>query len=199
MSIDWGTIHDRLKTATAALERGTALSPAETGKILKARAQALAQEPERDDVNGESVEILEFSLAYESYGIETSFVREVYPLKSFTPLPGTPPFVFGIVNVRGQIFSVIDLKKFFELPDKGLSDLNKVIIVRGPVLEFGILADAIAGIRSIRISEIQPSLPTLTGIRQDYLRGVTRERLVILDAEKLLTNKALIVNETVGT
>lgn len=199
MSIDWGTIHDRLKTATAALERGTALSPAETGKILKARAQALAQEPERDDVNGESVEILEFSLAYESYGIETSFVREVYPLKSFTPLPGTPPFVFGIVNVRGQIFSVIDLKKFFELPDKGLSDLNKVIIVRGPVLEFGILADAIAGIRSIRISEIQPSLPTLTGIRQDYLRGVTRERLVILDAEKLLTDKALIVHEAVAT
>ena len=199
MSIDWGTIHDRLKTATAALERGTALSPAETGKILKARAQALAQEPERDDVNGESVEILEFSLAYESYGIETSFVREVYPLKSFTPLPGTPPFVFGIVNVRGQIFSVIDLKKFFELPDKGLSDLNKVIIVRGPVLEFGILADAIAGIRSIRINEIQPSLPTLTGIRQDYLRGVTRERLVILDAEKLLTDKALIVHEAVAT
>lgn len=199
MSIDWKAIHEKLAAAAATLERGTVLPSAETGKILKARAQALAREPERDDVNGESVEILEFSLAYESYGVESSFVREVYPLKAFTPLPGTPPFVFGIVNVRGQIISVIDLKKFFELPDKGLSDLNKVVIVHNPVLEFGILADAIAGIRSIRISEIQPSLPTLTGIRQDYLRGVTPDRLVVLDAAKLLADKALVVHETAST
>jgi Chemotaxis signal transduction protein len=196
MSIDWQAIHKKLAAAAATLELGMVLPPAETGKILKARARALARETERDDVNGESVEILEFSLAYENYGVESSFVREVYPLKSFTQLPGTPPFVLGIVNVRGQVYSVVDLKKFFDLPDKGLSDLNKVIIIHNPVLEFGILADAIAGIRSIRISEIQSSLPTLTGIRQDYLRGVTRERLVVLDAAKLLADKTLVVHET---
>ncbi len=199
MSIDWDAIQNRLATASAALEQGATVSPAETRKILRERAQALAQEPERDDINGESVEILEFSLAYENYGIETSFVREVYPLKTFTPLPGIPPFVPGIVNVRGQIFSVIDLKKFFDLPDKGLSDLNKVIIVHGSTIEFGLLADSIAGIRSIPVSEIQPSLPTLTGIRQDYLRGVTKERLVVLDMEKLLADKTLVVHETAIT
>jgi len=196
MNTDWKAIHNRLAVAAAVLERGPALSPAETRKILKARAQALAREPERDNANGESVEILEFSLAYENYGIETSFVREVYPLKSFTLLPGTPPFVLGIINVRGQVFSVVDLKKIFKLPYKGLSDLNKVIIIHNPVLEFGILADGITGIRSIPISEIQPSLPTLTGIRQDYLRGVTWERLVVLDAAKLLADKTLVVHET---
>ena len=197
MSIDWSSIHDGLKAAAAALERGKALSASETGRILNARAQVLAREPEPDVTNDESVEILEFRLADENYGIETSFVRDVHPLKAFTPLPGLPPFVFGIVNVRGQILSVVDLKKVFELPDKGLSDLNKLIIVRGAILEFGILVDAIAGIRSILFNDIQPSLPTLTGIRQEYLRGVTGERLVVLDAAKLLADKALIIHQTV--
>lgn len=195
MGIDWNVVRKKLAAAAVALERGAALSPAETGKILKARAQALAQEAVGDDVNGESVEILEFQLASENYGIESSFVRDVQPLKAFTPLPGMPPFVLGIVNVRGQIFSVIDLKKFFELPDKGLGDLNKVIIVRSPMLEFGILADVIVGIRRIPISEIQPSLPTLTGIRQEYLRGIGRDQLVLLDAEKLLSDRNLIVHQ----
>lgn len=50
----------------------------------------------------------------------SEYVREIYPLKEFTPIPCTPPFVLGIINVRGQILSVIDIKKFFDLPEKGL-------------------------------------------------------------------------------
>ena len=48
-------------------------------------------------------------------GLSPDFVREVYPLKDYTPLPCTPPFVLGLVNVRGQIISVIDIKKFFDI------------------------------------------------------------------------------------
>lgn len=199
MSINWKEIHNELAAATAVIDRGAARSPGETRNILQARAQALARESASGDTDGESIEVLEFRLAYESYGIESSSVREVYPLKAFTPLPGTPAFVFGIVNVRGRIFSVIDLKKFFELPEKGLSDLNKVIIAQYQDIELGILADAVVGIRSIPVADIQPSLPTLTGIRQDYLKGVTRERLVVLDAGKLLSDRSLIVHEQAGS
>lgn len=170
----------------------------EISRILKERAKLLAREPKKEEVNAEAIEILEFLLAYERYGIETSFVREVYPLKELTPLPYTPPFVLGITNVRGQIVSIIDVKKFFDLPERGLTDLNKAIILHNDEMEFGILADVINGVRWIAKKEIQPSLPTLTGIRQDYLKGVTAERLVILDAERLLSDNKMVVHEEVG-
>lgn len=166
-------------------------------RILKERARALAREPEKKEVADERIEIMEFQLAYEKYGVETSYVREVYPLKELTPVPCTPPFVLGIVNVRGQIVSVIDIKKFFDLPEKGLTDLNKVIILHNSEMEFGILADVISRVRYVALKDIQPSLPTLTGIRQEYLKGVTAERLVILDTERLLSDKNIVVHEGV--
>lgn len=164
--------------------------------ILKARARMLAQPPASDAVEA-SMEIVVFRLAYEMYGIETIHVREVYPLRDLTPVPCTPPFVLGIVNVRGQVLSVVDIKKFFDLPEQGLTDLNRAIILSDGVMEFGILADAIVDVRNIRRSEIQPSLPTLTGIREEYLQGITAERLVILDAVKLLQDEKMIVYEDV--
>lgn len=195
-AVDWAEIKRRLEAARFAVERGWVPEPEEARKILKARARDLAKKPQHEAA-GESLEILEFRLASESYGIETSFVREVCPLRDFTPVPCTPPFVLGIVNVRGEVLSVIDIKKFFELPEKGLSDLNKVIVVHSGDTEFGILADTILGVRRTLLAEIQPSLPTLTGIREKYLRGVTSDCTVLLDAEKLLTDETIIVQEQV--
>lgn len=174
-------------------------SPGEKNRILRERAKALALEPDKKEAAQQRIEVLEFLLAYEKYGIESSYVREVYPLKELTPLPGTPPFVVGIINVRGQIVSVIDIKKFFDLPEKGLTDLNKVIILRNEEMEFGILADLILGVSSVSLSDMQPTLPTLTGIREEYLKGITGERLVILDAGKLLSDNKMIVHEEVET
>src|SRR5712692_1674367 len=193
--IDWPEIHRRLETAQAAVERNLTPALEEKQKILKARAKTLAREPKEEKVAEQYLEVLEFLLAYEKYGIESSYVREIYPLKELTPLPCTPPFVLGMINVRGKILSVIDIKKFFDLPDKGLTDLNKVIIVHTEAMELGILADAILGMRSIPIQEIQPSLPTLTGVRAEYLRGVAKERLVVLDVEKILSNRRIIGQE----
>jgi len=105
--------------------------------------------------------------------------------------------VLGIVNVRGRITPVIDIKKFFDLPDKGLTDLHRVILVRGNGLELGLLADAIAGVRSILVDSLQPSLPTLTGIRGTYLKGVTAERLVVLDLARILADPKIMVHEEV--
>lgn len=195
MTIDWKEIHQRLEVTRKKIERASTRTPAEIRKILETRARALAREPEDHDKNGESIDVLEFRLAYENYAIQLSCIQEVYPLKALTPVPGTPPFVLGIVNVRGQVYSIIDIKKFFELPDKGLCDLNKVIIVQNNGVEFGILADVVTGVRSISLKDLQPSLPTLTGIRQEYLMGVTRDQLIVLDAKKILSDKALIVNE----
>lgn len=142
--------------------------------------------------------MVEFLLAHERYGIECSCVREVYPLETLTPVPCTPAFVLGIVNLRGEIVSVIDMRRFFDLPQGGLPDLNKVIVLKSGNMVFGILADAILGVRRIPLAEIQPSLPTLTGIRDRYLKGISAERIVILDADKLLTDEGIVVQEHVS-
>jgi purine-binding chemotaxis protein CheW len=166
-------------------------------KILKSRARELAAEPEQQKIGEEYLEVVEFVLAYEKYGIDSSYVCEVYPLKEFTPLPCTPPFVVGITNVRGQIISVIDIKDFFNLPTQGLTNLNRIIVVQTPEMELGILADAIMGVRLISVNEIQSALPTLTDIRSKYLRGVTKDHLVILDVENILRDPEIIVHEEV--
>ncbi len=194
--IDWDKIRRRLEAVEAALRDGFSPGPEEMNRILKVRADALAREPE--DTGGEvSIEVMEFLLANEHYAIESRYIREVYPIKDYTPLPGTPPFVLGLINLRGQIVSVIDIKKFFDLPEKGLSDLNKVIIIQNDEMEFGILADAILGVRRIPERGIQSSLPTLTGIRGEYLIGISSGKTVLLDAGRLLADKRIIVHEEV--
>ncbi|MBX9811300.1 MAG: chemotaxis protein CheW [Burkholderiales bacterium] len=197
-AIDWRDVERRLETARSAIERACAPSAEETKRVLRERAQVLAREPAQAEADGEHIEVVEFRLAHERYGVESRYVREVYPLENLTPLPCTPVFVLGIVNVRGEILSVIDIKKFFGLPEKGLTDLNKIIVLRSENMLFGILADAVAGVRRVPLSGIQPSLPTLTGIRAEYLKGVTPERTVILDAEKLLTDEKIVVQEQVS-
>lgn len=165
--------------------------------ILRARAQALSRPPQRAAAPEASLELLEFRLARETYAVETRYVIEVHPLKDLTPVPCTPPFVVGIVNVRGRLTSVIDIKKFFGLPEKGLTDLHRVILVRGSDFEFGLLADVIVGVRSIESGSLQPALPTFTGIAAEYVSGLTAERLVLLDVPRIVADPRIIVHEEV--
>ncbi len=196
-AIDWREIHQRLETARAAVERGWAPDSGEAKRVLKARAQALAREPGKAQTADAELEVLEFFLAHERYAVESQHVREVYPLENLTPLPCTPSFVLGIVNLRGEIVSVLDIKKFFDLPERGLTDFNKVIVLQSGRMHFGILADTIAGVRRIPAAEIQPSLPALAGIREQYLKGITPDHTILLDAEKLLADEQIIVQEQV--
>ena len=169
----------------------------EIRSLLKMRAVSMAIEPEQKRDSSTIIEIIEFTLAAESYGIESAFVREVCILKDFTPLPGIPSFILGIVNVHGQLLPVIDLKIFFNLPEKGLGELNKVIILCDDQMEFGILADEVNGTKAIYREEILPVPLTITGIGEKYLKGVTKDRLIILSAKNLLSDKKIVVNEEV--
>jgi len=155
----------------------------------------LARESEAGQPEQERLEVVEFQLGYETYGIETSHIREIYPLTEITSLPGAPPFIRGIVSVRGEILSVIDLKNLFDLPEKGLTDFNKIIIIQAGGGEFGLLADAVIGIRPIPILELKTSLPTMTGIRTKYLKGVTGERIIVIDAMKILSDKNIFASK----
>ena len=197
-STNFSEVGQRLETARAALENIWAPSAEETRRILQTRALTLAQEASLGEGVEDVTEVLEFTLAYERYAVETQYVNQVAMLEQLIPLPCTPDFVLGIVNLRGAILPVLDLKNFFELPVKGLTDLNKIIFLQSEKVLFGILADEIIGVRNTRLRNVQSSLPTLTGIRKDYLRGVTPERVTLLDAEKLLASEYIVVQEQVA-
>ena len=195
--MDWEEIYRRIENVRLAIEQGFQPTGEVLQRILGERAKILAGGTEDKSERGEYLEVAEFLLAHERYAIETRHIREVYSVTDLTPIPCTPPFVFGIINVRGEIVSVIDIKKFFDLPEKGITDLNKAIILQSKDIEIGILVDAVLGVRNIFITELEGSLPTLTGIREEYLKGITKERQVILDAEKLLSDRRIIVDEKV--
>jgi len=167
----------------------------EKKRILKERARQLAQEPESLRESSFFMEALSFMLAGERYAIESRFVVETMPLVELTPLPGLPSFLLGIVNIRGRILSVMDIKKFFDLPESGLTDLHKLIVVRYRELEVGIVADVLLGLQALPYERMQSSLPTLTGIREKYLAGVTEEGTIVLRMEKILSDDRIIVND----
>lgn len=166
-----------------------------TRAILKTRAEKLARESTQGTRQQEDLEIVGFMLGREKYGVEACYVREVTRLKELTLLPGAPPFVLGIVKVRGQILSVIDVRRLFDLPQRGVGDRDGVIVLQRGELVFGILANAILGVLQVPAEGLKSSLPALPGLHGDYLKGVTPDRMAIIDAARLLSDESVIVRE----
>ena len=101
------------------------------------------------------------------------------------------------MNLRGRILAIVDLRTIFELPARGLTELNRVIVLRGGDNELGLLADSIDGVRRVLASDLQEGLPTLAGVREGFLKGVTGQMLAVLDGGRLLADTGLKVNEQV--
>ena len=166
-------------------------------RTLRERARLLAVAPQQEAA-GEALELLIFELARESYAVETAFVREVLTLKDLTPVPCTPRFVLGVINVRSEICPVIDLKRLFGLPERGLTNATRAVIVRHGGIEFGIVADVVIGVRAVPLASIAPPPTTLAGIHADFLRGIAGDGLVVLDAGKVLGHPSMVVREQVA-
>lgn len=167
----------------------------ESRALLKKRAALMAAPPEAAAEAGERTEFLEFGLGGERYAVELGLVREVCSGRRITRIPGAPPFMAGVANIRGRILPVADLALFFGLRAEA-QDRRKLVILRGrdaaareaggEAPEIGILADAVAGVRILSLAGIQPPPTGFSGLYGQYLGGVTPEGLIIFLADKFL-------------
>lgn len=185
---DWQAVYAQLDAAQRAIDENFAPSPERQQQILAARAQRLAEEQEEEAGRHAVLEIVLFTMAHERYGMETRHIREVYPLRELTPIPCAPSHLMGIVTIRGQVLPLIDLKKLFGLPEKGLSDTNRVLVMHGNGCELGVLADVVLEVRTLSRATLATTFPTLTGLRKDMLEGVTEDGIALLNAEAILEN-----------
>lgn len=164
-------------------------------KILEERAKKIAA-PDTGEIETGIVEVLRFQLAYQEYAIEMRSVREVILTGEITPVPGAPPFISGICAARGQIISLVDLRVLLSLPEKGLTDLNRVIVITDGHITFGILADNITGIGTIPSYLLLMPDPGMTLPWKQYLKGYVGNTLTVLDATAILEDPALVIEDT---
>lgn len=161
--------------------------------ILKERARLIAQEETFEDVNQKYLEVVEFQIGKEKFGVELNFVGKVNAIECLTKIPGLPNFFRGVINVRGEIIPVLDIPKFFGQKEIAISDASKTIIARHEQTVIGILADDVLGVIKIPENELQTNLSSLLGIQSEYLTGVTLSQIAILDLVKLISDKKIIV------
>jgi chemotaxis signal transduction protein len=168
--------------------------PKKTETLLAQRAATLAKP--LDELQSPAVmDILKFRLAYKEYALAMKYIREVILTGGIVPVPGTPDFITGICSIRGEIISLVDLRALFLLPDRGLTDLNRVIVLSDGTMTFGILADSITGMISIPESLLTNPDPKTTPINPAYILGRVDD-LTILDAGALLADPKMVVDET---
>lgn len=193
--IDWEEILRSMDASWLGVQSVTVPSKDITKAILKERARALAAQDEAESDKMGMLDVLLFVCSTEIYGIESRYLREVHSLVDLTPIPGVPRFILGVVILRGRIVTVVDLGKLFELPERGLAEHDQVIVIADGTREIGLLAETIIGIVRIESDALQSSLVTLSGIRQELLRGVTTDRTIILDSARILSEKTMIVRD----
>lgn len=184
-SESWAEMYRRLAEIDQRLSTGFTLDAEKLDARLLERTREWASIPEPEQPDS-WLEVLTFSLSGEIYAVESEHVGLVMPLAQYTPLPGTPRYVLGIVNVRGRIVSVLDLRVLFDLPIGGLSDKNFLAILQGPDMEFGLLIDRVLGIKRIHRDSLQKEVANLSGIRSAFLLGVTADQWTVLDGARLL-------------
>lgn len=164
-----------------------------TRAILEERARALARLPAAEAATAGRLEVLVFALSGETYAIETRAVREVARFADFTPVPGTPPLLLGLTNLRGEVLPVFDLRDLVGIAPKGLTDLSRLLVLGDEREELGILADEAHEVRMLGLHEVLDPPDALGAIGRDLLLGVTRDAVIVLDGAALLQDVRLFV------
>ena len=133
-----------------------------------------------------------FRLENESYGINVMQVQEVLRYTEIAPVPGAPPYVLGIINLRGNVVTVIDTRSRFALTNTETTDQTRIVIIEAENQVVGILVDAVAEVVYLRQSEIETTPNVGNDESAKFIQGVCHkndELLILVDLEKLMSDE----------
>lgn len=143
---------------------------------------------EQDD---EVLQWVTYKLGNETYGINVMQVQEVLRHTEIAPVPGAPEYVLGIINLRGNVVTVIDTRARFGLEPAELTDSSRIVIIESDEQVVGILLDSVAEVVYLRSSEIESAPNVGTEESAKFIQGVSNrdgELLILVDLNKLLSD-----------
>lgn len=135
-------------------------------------------------------QLVTFRLQDETYGINVMQVKEVLRISEIAPVPGAPPYVLGIINLRGNVVTVVDTRSRFGLPSAEPDDASRIVIIESEQQVVGILVDSVAEVVELHQSEIDSAPNVGNEESSRYIQGVASRKdnlLIVVDLNNLLT------------
>lgn len=135
-------------------------------------------------------QIVTFKLAQEEYGVNIMKVQEIILIGEITKVPEVPEFIEGVINLRGNVIPIIDLRKRFKLAQTSINEDSRIIVVNVNSKTMGIIVDAVNEVLRIANSDIEPTPASIAGVGKEYLKGLIKldkRLLILLDIEHILT------------
>ena len=132
---------------------------------------------------------LAFRLSNEEYGLEILKVREIIGLMGITKVPRTPHHIRGVINLRGKVIPVVNLRKKFSFEDKPTDDTSRIIIMEINGITNGLIVDSVSEVLRVPSSIIEPSPPMSSDLSSNFIKGIAKleERLIVLlDIDRLI-------------
>ena len=137
-------------------------------------------------------QLVVFDLASESYGVDIDAVREIIRMQEITRVPRTPEFVEGVINLRGKVIPVVDLRKRFGLAVGEENKDNRIVVVDIGGQDIGVVVDAVTEVLRIPASAIEPPSSVITSADSAYLLGIVKladKMIILLELESVLSEK----------
>lgn len=176
-------------------QRAAALMPQDeaTRRVLEERARLIAK-PAGEQQQTSCEQYLRFRLgAVERYGIDYAHLEELLYVGNLARVPCTPSFIAGVVNHRGELLTVLDLKQFFRMQNRPFDDEARIVVVKHGGVRIGLLVDAVDGNEEFRESELSPPLGSLGVSNMAYVQGIHGGCVALLNLPALLDDPALRV------
>lgn len=153
------------------------------------------------EISGEEIKVIVFRLGNEEYGVDVQQVKSIERMEHITRVPNTPPFVKGVINLRGVVVPIIDLRKRFGIDQKDYDDATRIIIVHVDDMEVGLIVDSANDVIDINLDTIEPPPKVVGGVESIYLRGVAKlsnRLLILLNLDKVLNPEEMKELEKFG-
>ncbi len=142
----------------------------------------MAEIIEKTQSSGERVQVVSFHLGGEEYGVDISQVQEIIRMVDITHVPRAPHFMEGVINLRGQLIPIIDLRTRFSMPRTEQTKSTRIVVTEIGNKRVGIVVDSVSEVLNIPIEQIEDAPDMIAGAGTDYIQGVGKvgEHLIIL-------------------